>query len=121
MTMRTPSTRYLQVAAGIVAFLFVLIGALAWPRSSDAGIARARNQPAASPTATPCPLSYDVAQTTGTIVSGTTFVSGTRCDDCSRTIPLPFAYTLYDRSFTSIDLSSNGVAAFGGFDSSFFN
>src|SRR5262249_43672029 len=41
-------------------------------------------------------------------------------DDCVTTIALPFSYTLYDQSFTSVTLSSNGNAQFTTVDS-FFN
>ena len=37
------------------------------------------------------------------------------------TIPLPFSYTLYDQTFTSINLSSNGNAQFTTTDTTFTN
>lgn len=42
---------------------------------------------------------------------GTTDI-GNHCDDCTTTIALPFAYTLYDQTYTSVNLSSNGNAQF---------
>ena len=42
---------------------------------------------------------------------GTTDI-GNHCDDCTTTIALLFAYTLYDQTYTSVNLSSNGNAQF---------
>jgi len=50
-----------------------------------------------------------IAQIGGSIVPGTTDIGG---DDNVVTIALPFSYTLYDQTFTSINLSSNGNAQF---------
>ena len=60
-----------------------------------------------------CPPSdhYDIAQIGGSIVPGTTDI-GNHGDDTVTTIALPFSYTLYDQTFTSINLSSNGNAQF---------
>jgi Bacterial Ig-like domain len=60
-----------------------------------------------------CPPSdhYTISQITATIVPGTTD-TGNHGDDTVVTIPLPFSYTLYDQTFTSINLSSNGNAQF---------
>jgi hypothetical protein len=44
-------------------------------------------------------------------VPGTTDI-GNHSDDLVTTIPLPFSYTLYGTTFTSINLSSNGNAQF---------
>jgi plastocyanin len=66
------------------------------------------------PTATPTPCSgnnYLVASGTATIVPGTDPVGGP-CDDCQTTIALPFAVQLYDLSFTSVAVESNGKAHF---------
>src|SRR5438034_3185971 len=43
-------------------------------------------------TATPsCPQNYTITRlSSGTVVSGTTFVSGSDCDDCSVRVTLPF-------------------------------
>src|SRR5262249_44189711 len=62
---------------------------------------------AASPTPT-CPPGnqYTIAQIGGSIVPGTDDI-GNHGDDTVVTISLPFSYTLYDQSFTSINLSSN--------------
>ena len=54
---------------------------------------------------------YQIAQIGGSIVPGTTDI-GNHGDDTVTTIALPFSYTFYDQSFTSINLSSNGNAQF---------
>ena len=54
---------------------------------------------------------YAIAQIGGNIVPGTTDI-GNHGDDLVTTIALPFTYTLYGNSFTSINLSSNGNAQF---------
>src|SRR6185295_6370449 len=56
----------------------------------------------------------------GSIVPGTTD-TGNHGDDTVVTIALPFSYTLYDQSFTSINLSSNGNAQFTTTDTTFSN
>ena len=35
------------------------------------------------------------------------------CDDCTTVISLPFSVTLYDQTFTSATVGSNGIFAFG--------
>jgi hypothetical protein len=68
-----------------------------------------------------CPPSdhYTISQITATIVPGT--YRGNHGDDTVVTIPLPFSYTLYDQTFTSINLSSNGNAQFTTTDTTFTN
>jgi hypothetical protein len=69
-----------------------------------------------------CPPSnhYTIAQIGGSIVPGTTDI-GNHGDDTVTTVALPFSYTLYDQSFTSINLSSNGNAQFTTTDTTFTN
>ncbi len=72
--------------------------------------------PSNTPTATftPCGsfTNYFVSQTTGaSIIPGAT-ATGNNCDDCTTTITLPFAYTLYDASFTTANVGSNGNLQF---------
>ena len=69
-----------------------------------------------------CPPSdhYTIAQIGGSIVPGTTDI-GNHGDDTVTTIALPFSYTLYDQTFTSINLSSNGNAQFTTTDTTFTN
>src|SRR5882724_931683 len=67
-----------------------------------------------------CPPSdhYTISQITASIVPGTTD-TGNHGDDTVVTIALPFPYTLYDQTFTSINLSSNGNAQFTTTDTFF--
>ena len=47
--------------------------------------------------------------------------TGNHGDDKVTTIPLPFSYTLYDQTFTCINVSSNGNAQFMTTDTAFTN
>src|SRR6476660_9785503 len=76
--------------------------------------------PTPTATATPCTGQYSVAQISATIVPGTTDI-GNHGDDTVTTIALPFSFTLYDQSFTSVNLSSNGNAQFTTTDTAFTN
>ena len=51
---------------------------------------------------------------------GTTDI-GNHGDDTVTTVALPFSYTLYGQTFTSINLSSNGNAQFTTTDTAFTN
>ena len=51
-------------------------------------------------------------QSTAAIVPGTTD-TGNHCDDCTTLIALPFPYILYDQTFTTARVSSNGNLQFG--------
>jgi Fibronectin type III domain len=63
---------------------------------------------------------YSIAQIGGSIVPGTTD-TGNHCDDCVTTIALPFSYTLYDQTYNSITLSSNGNAQLTTLDAAYSN
>jgi hypothetical protein len=63
---------------------------------------------------------YNIAQIGGSIVPGTTD-TGNHCDDCVTTIALPFSYTLYDQTYNSITLSSNGNAQLTTLDAAYSN
>ena len=76
--------------------------------------------PTPTPTPTPCGASYTVSQIGGSIVPGTTDI-GNHGDDTVTTVALPFSYTLYDQTFTSVRLSSNGNAQFTTTDTEFEN
>jgi hypothetical protein len=54
---------------------------------------------------------YNITQITESIVPGTTD-TGNHCDDCTTTVALPFPYTLYDQTFTAINVDSNGADQF---------
>src|SRR5213080_1520682 len=63
---------------------------------------------------------YDIAQIGGSIVPGTVD-TGNHCDDCTTTIALPFPYTLYDQTYTTANVDSNGTLQFGSNLSVFTN
>jgi hypothetical protein len=69
--------------------------------------------PTATPTACTSGVQYSITRTTeATIVPGTDEI-GIDCQfNCTKTIDLPFPFTLYDRTFTSAIVGSNGVLAF---------
>src|SRR5215472_7695190 len=75
--------------------------------------------PTATPTCTPG-NQYVISEIGGSIVPGTTDI-GNHGDDTVVTIALPFSYTLYDQTFASINLSSNGNAQFVTTDTAFTN
>jgi hypothetical protein len=58
---------------------------------------------------------YGIAQIGGSIDPGTTDI-GNNCDDCITPVTLPFAFTIYGTSYTSVNLGSNGDATFGTTD-----
>jgi|GEM_PF-2066541 len=69
-------------------------------------------QPSSTPN--PCQGNYMVTPTTGaTIVPGTTD-TGNHCDDCVTSVTLPFPFRLYDQTYNSVMVSSNGNAQFVG-------
>ena len=70
--------------------------------------------------ATPCIGQYTFQQIGDSIVPGTTD-SGNHGDNQVTNIPLPFSYTLYDQTFNSINVSSNGNAQFMTTDTAFTN
>src|SRR5205823_12596271 len=59
------------------------------------------------------PPNYVVTTTSGaSIVPGTTDI-GNHCDDCVTSgVSIPFAFTFYDHTFTSVNISSNGNLQF---------
>jgi hypothetical protein len=72
----------------------------------------------ATPTISPCQIG--ITQGAGTIVPGTTDI-GNHGDDTVTTVALPFPFTLYGQTFTSVNLSSNGNAQFVTTDTDFTN
>ena len=89
------------------------------PTPTPTATSTASGTPSPTPT---CPPGnqYTIAQIGGSIVPGTTDI-GNHGDDTVVTIALPFSYTLYDQTFTSINLSSNGNAQFVTTDTTFTN
>src|SRR4029077_12742081 len=81
------------------------------PTPTASPSATATATPTATATATVSPCQIGITQIAGTIVPGTTDI-GSHCDDCITTVTLPFPFTLYDQTFNSVNLSSNGNAQF---------
>src|SRR5437667_6205433 len=93
------------------------------PLPSPTPTPTASPSPTFTPTPTPTPIpcaGLTIIQIGGSIVPGTTD-TGNHCDDCVTTISLPFSFTLYDQTFTSVNLSSNGNAQFVTTDTAFTN
>src|SRR5438552_8965894 len=69
-----------------------------------------------TPTITPnCPQNYTITQvSSGTVVSGTTLLVGSQCDDCYVLANLPFTYYFYNQPFNTVNVTSNGALVFGG-------
>ncbi|HEX8071977.1 MAG TPA: carboxypeptidase regulatory-like domain-containing protein [Pyrinomonadaceae bacterium] len=94
---------------------FALLPAFApAPRAQTNKLGTVKAGPPAAPAAAG---NYLVTQTTGAIVPGTAAVPGLLCgsnpgDDCTSTITLPFSFTLYDQTFTTANVSTNGNLQF---------
>jgi hypothetical protein len=73
----------------------------------------------ALPTATAC-ANYTFTQGTDTITAGDTDTT-IHCDDCAALVTLPFPIRLYERWFTTAQISSNGVIEFGSADFAYGN
>jgi hypothetical protein len=76
------------------------------------------NGATSAPTPTPpppCPAgtNYVASNLSQPIVQGTVDV-GNHCDDCTTAITLPFPVTIYDHTFTTARVSSNGNLQFEG-------
>lgn len=105
----------------LVRFSFALIAALAlgmlYPTTQMAQVSKRHGKLA--PSLTPAAATnYQIAETTGALVPGTTQVPVTNCpsgvpgDDCIATVALPFSFTLYDTPFSAVNVNSNGNAQF---------
>jgi hypothetical protein len=71
--------------------------------------------------AQPQVCNYTVTAGTGTVVPGTTFLTGSNCDDCSVALPLPFPFTFYGTPFNSVNVISNGNLQFSSTNTDFTN
>jgi hypothetical protein len=70
--------------------------------------------PTTPPTATPItciPGNFAITEGTGSIVPGTLDI-GNHCDECPTEITLPFPFTLYDRTYTTVEATANGTLNF---------
>lgn len=71
--------------------------------------------PLISFTTTPASPNYQVTTSTGNaIVPGTTLVPGSRGDDVTASVVLPFNYMAYGNSYANLIVSSNGNIQFSG-------
>jgi HYR domain len=79
----------------------------------DRVIADVSSKANVSPTGAQC-NNYTVSSAAGASISSASTDTGNHCEDCATAITLPFPYTLYDQTFTSAAVSSNGVLQFTG-------
>src|SRR5205085_307434 len=72
--------------------------------------------PSPSPTSTPFACeNYTLDELSGvTLVPGTNLVPGSQCNDCAVIVQLPFPYTFYDDTYSSVVVGSNGLVDFTG-------
>jgi hypothetical protein len=68
--------------------------------------------PTPTPTPTACIGPYTIDQIGGSIVPGMMDI-GNHCLSCTTPITLPFSYTLYDRTYTVVNVGGNGTLQFG--------
>jgi hypothetical protein len=71
-----------------------------------------------SATATPCTDDYTYTPSTGSIVPGTTLVSGSQCGQCVVPLALPFPFSFYGQTYTTTNVASNGKFQFATTDTS---
>jgi len=77
--------------------------------------AQSQSRPAAPLGSTPTPCGACLGATSGaTIVSGTTLLSGSQCDDCAVVVTFPFTIHIGTSTFTSAEINSNGHVDFDG-------
>ncbi|HET6260736.1 MAG TPA: hypothetical protein VFG99_00675, partial [Chloroflexia bacterium] len=71
------------------------------------------NTPApVTPSPTPCTLDYSIIQQSGVqMVPGVNDV-GNHCDNCTTSVGLPFSFKLYEQSYSSAIVGSNGTIGF---------
>jgi hypothetical protein len=77
-----------------------------------------------TPAPTPCPgVQYTIMAGTDTIVAGTTD-TGNHCDDCDTIVAIPFPFQMYNGTYNSVNVDSNGRLDFvtpnepGGYNTS---
>ncbi len=63
-------------------------------------------------TATVCTTNYTCATSTGAVIVPGTVDIGNHGDDVITSVTLPFSYQVYDQSFTTVNVSSNGNLQF---------
>src|SRR5437899_1253443 len=107
-----PRTRFLvfpplALLLGIGLLLLISSLSASGPASQPAKAAPAitNNHPNLSLRPNTIPLT-STPTVTCTVVPGTTDI-GNHCDDCDTSVTLPFPVTLYNRTFSSVNVSSN--------------
>ncbi len=75
------------------------------------------NTPTATPTVCDGSANYTITLSKGIFVPGTVD-TGNHCDDCNTQISLPFPFRLYDQTFTTAFVDSNGNLGFLNADDS---
>lgn len=99
----------------VLIFLTALPAALAQTKHSGSKLSGGHTL---APALVGAATNYQVTQTTDMLVPGTTPVTGFNCgtgaagDDCTAAVTLPFSFTLYDQTFTSANVSTNGNLQF---------
>src|SRR5207244_1817869 len=79
------------------------------------------NPKGATPTLTPCVNGYTCAVSAGATIVPGTVDTGNHTDDGVTNITLPFPVTLYNVTYTSLNVSSNGNAQFVSANDDFNN
>lgn len=64
---------------------------------------------------------YTITESTDAVIEPGDTDIGNHCDDCTTTILLPFTYTLYDQTYSSVNASSNGNLQFVSNNAAFEN
>src|SRR3954452_3272542 len=115
-----PIPQFLLGLLGAIAIAVLAVLVLASPtgaRTADVGAAPfATSTSTGTPTSIPsdCTTSvnyYVVPSGSATVVPGTVDI-GNHCNDCTTAITMPFPVQLYDRYFTTANVSSNGNLQF---------
>jgi hypothetical protein len=75
----------------------------------------------ATATPTPCSAGNSCQVTPGIAIVPGTVDTGNHCDDCTTNVALPFPFSLYGASYTSVNVSSNGNAQFVSTNAKFAN
>jgi hypothetical protein len=91
--------------------------AAATPTATETSTPTATATIEVTPTGSPActPGQYEISQISDSIVPGDTDI-GNSCDDCITAVTLPFDFTLYGTTYSSVNVGSNGDATFGTTD-----
>ena len=101
------------------ALIITLTLCASWPPAQQAQLKRGVSKLAPAPAAVATD-SYQVTQSTGAIVPGTTKLTFANTDDGTATVALPFSYTLFNASFSSANIATNGDLQFNSNSTDYF-